>query len=91
MSVYDCKRGDVVITGDSYSCSPCVCIKEKYWEENYGFDVVIFLDLTTGSTHKSGGKDNFRLDFCQKVDKITEVEVVRVLKVWGVKDESVIS
>lgn len=88
MSIYDCKRGDVVVTGDSLGYSPCVCVKEKHFSENYGFDVVIFLDLTTGLTHVSGGKENFRLDFCQKVDKISESEVERILKVWGVKDES---
>lgn len=37
--------------------------------------------------YDSGEKGNFQLDFYQKMDKITEPEVKRIMKVWGEKDE----
>lgn len=82
MNIYDCKRGNVVLTGDSMGMAACLCIEEKRYDVRYGFEVVTFLDLTTGSIHESGGKNGFSLDSCHFLDKISEERTKRVIKVW---------
>ena len=84
MNLYDCKIGDVVLTGDSYGMSCCVCIEERTYKEDYGFDMVVFLDLTTGNSHESGGTGQFPLDYCYLCDRISKEQVERVKQVWGV-------
>ena len=88
MNLYDCKVGDVVLTGDSYGMSPCVCIKEKHFDEGYKFDVVEFLDLTNGATHLSGCKigSESLLDKCHYISEypLSEKELENLKKVWNV-------
>ena len=55
MTIYDCKVGYVVVTGDSYGMSPCLCIDGPKKSENGNFDVMIFLNLTDGTIYESGG------------------------------------
>jgi len=85
MNIYDCKVGDVVATGDSYGYSPCVCIKEKYHNENFGFTVVDFLNLTDGTVYESGAAEGFSTDECQRIERISPEQVEKIKKVWGVE------
>ena len=64
MNLYNCKVGDIVLTGDSYGMDVCVCIKERHFDLDYGFDVVTFLDMADGGVHKSGASN----DFCSYLD-----------------------
>jgi hypothetical protein len=85
MNLYDCKLNQVVVTGDSYGMSPCLVVAEKHYDEEYGFDIVTFLDLTNGLTHDSGGKvgSGFRLDDCHLVETLSPAEAGRIKEVWG--------
>ena len=82
MNIYEAKVGDVVITGASYGASPCVCVRDKYFNENYGFDCVDFLCLVTGKVHSSGGRPGYSKDFCQLIERIDEVKLNKLKEVW---------
>lgn len=82
MNLYDCRVGDVVITGDSYGMSPCVCVAEKHMSDEYPFEVVTFLDLTNGVEYNSGGVGMVSLDECMRVDKISQNVVDRIKRAW---------
>lgn len=87
MNLYTCKVGDVVLTGDSYGMSPCVCIEESHMDYNLNCDVVTFLDLCNGSVHEAGCSPGFEylLDECRKISyRLSEKEVKRLKKVWNV-------
>lgn len=85
MNLYNCKLNQIVITGDSYGMSPCLVVKEKHYDENFNFDVVSFLDLTTGMIHSSGSRNEYAydLDHCEVVDSISQEQAEKIKKVWG--------
>lgn len=83
MNLYKCEVGDVVITGDQYGMSPCVCIESKHRIDNASFEVVTFLNLTNGITHESGGISGYPLDDCVFTEKISLQEVERIKSVWA--------
>lgn len=89
MRLNEVKVGDVVITGDSYGMSPCVCVKASYFNENYQFNCVDFLNLTTGDVYASGGKTPAYEDYCQLIERLEERELERILKVWNYTGEEV--
>lgn len=86
MDLYKCKVGDVVVTGDSYGSSPCVCIKDlgESEEKDCPFHVVTFLDLTNGGVHESGGILGYQTDDCMLVDRVKPAQVEVIKKAWGV-------
>ena len=88
MSLYSCKLNQIVIIGDSYGMSPCLVVAEKHYSQEYEFDIVTFLDLTTGVTHDSGGRTDsgFGLDHCQVIDSISAEQAQRIKDVWGYKE-----
>ena len=88
MNLYDCKLGQIVITGDSHGMSPCLVIAEKHYDEDYDFNVVTFLDLTNGLPHKSGGREDsgYSLDYCQVIDVVSPEQAQRIKDAWEYKD-----
>jgi hypothetical protein len=86
MNLYNCKVGDVVLTGDSYGMDVCVCIKETHFDADYGFDVVTFLDMTDGGVHKSGGSNEAFLDQCYLIQHVDEDTVSKIKKAWNITE-----
>lgn len=86
MNLYNCKLGQIVITGDSYGVSPCLVVAETHHSEELGFNVVTFLDLTTGVSHESGGISGQPLDYCQIIDSVSPEQAQKIKDAWGYKD-----
>lgn len=83
MNLYNCKRGDLVMTGDNYRMSPCVCLRPKHRESNYSFDTVTFLRLTDGKIYESGAANSAYLDRCDDVAcRLPEDELIPLVKLW---------
>jgi hypothetical protein len=89
MNLYDCKLNQIVITGDSYGMSPCLVVAERHSNPDCEYDVVTFLDLTTGSSHDSGGLVDcgFKLDDCRVVDRVSPEQAQKIKEVWGYKND----
>lgn len=88
MNLYNCKLNQIVITGDSYGMSPYLVVAEKHYDENLGFDVVTFLNLTNGCPHDSGGRTDsgFSLDSCQVIDVVSPEQAQKIKEVWDYED-----
>lgn len=84
MNLYSCRIGDIVMTGDNYGMSPCVCIKERHLASHGRYDVVLFLDLTDGKVHDSGGVSGVYLDDCYYITRVKPEQVEVIKKAWNV-------
>jgi len=81
-SIYDCKVGDIVMTGDSYGMDLCVCTKERHESESLKIPVVEFLCLTTGAIHESGSVYSSYEDDCHLISRISKEEVDFLREKW---------
>lgn len=79
--IYDCKRGRIYLTGDSYGMSVCVCLG-TYPGDPY--PLVHFADVITGHTHTAGhapGHEHYS-DDAYKVGSTTEEELKVFIEKW---------
>ena len=82
MNLYNCRVGDIVMTGDSYGMYLCLCIRASHPKEGYPYNLVDFLNLTDGSVHDSGSVSDAYLDDCYYVTRIEPEQVEEIKKRW---------
>jgi hypothetical protein len=78
MDILDCKRGDVVCTGDSYGYELCVCLEE--FHPSNGLNVVTLMELNSGMQYESGYAPGYYGDYCELRGKMSEEEILDLLR-----------
>lgn len=86
-SIYDCRIGHIVLTGDSFGMDVCCCIAETGASENPDctYSVVKFLNMVDGSIHESGAVESAYLDVCYLISKISVGEAMKLKEFWSKK------
>lgn len=84
ISLYNCKPGDIVLTGDSWRKGVAVCIRERgpSIDPERTYDVVHFLRLTDGHAYESGAISSVYMDSCELLARISINEVVKLKEMW---------